>query len=115
MSAEFDPYRAWLGIPREEQPPNHYRLLGLAIGEDDLTVIENAVEQRVMFVRTFQSGKFSDQSQEVLNRLSAARVCLLDPAKKAAYDEELRANIPPLNDSRVSNEMLLAGIGGGAL
>jgi hypothetical protein len=31
----FDPYRKWLGIPPEEQPPNHYRLLGIALFEDD--------------------------------------------------------------------------------
>ena len=26
----MDPYHVWLGIPPEEQPPNHYRLLGIA-------------------------------------------------------------------------------------
>ena len=30
-SEEFDPYRKWLGIPPQEQPPNHYRLLGIAV------------------------------------------------------------------------------------
>ena len=29
MAANFDPYYKWLGIPPEEQPPNHYRLLGI--------------------------------------------------------------------------------------
>jgi hypothetical protein len=28
--AGFDPYHVWLGIPPHEQPPNHYRLLGIA-------------------------------------------------------------------------------------
>jgi hypothetical protein len=41
-------------------------------------------------VRTFQVGKYSALSQRLLNELSAARVCLLDPAKKAAYDDQLR-------------------------
>ena len=27
----FDPYRKWLGIPPQEQPPNHYRLLGIGL------------------------------------------------------------------------------------
>ena len=29
MAESFDPYESWLGIPPEDQPPNHYRLLGL--------------------------------------------------------------------------------------
>ena len=28
LQEKFDPYHIWLGIPPEEQPPNHYRLLG---------------------------------------------------------------------------------------
>ena len=30
----FDPYYRWLGIPPEEQPPDHYRLLGVKVFED---------------------------------------------------------------------------------
>jgi hypothetical protein len=29
MAGPFDPYHRWLGIPPQEQPPNHYRLLAL--------------------------------------------------------------------------------------
>ena len=25
----FDPYHIWLGIPPEDQPPSHYRLLAI--------------------------------------------------------------------------------------
>ena len=25
----FDPYHKWLGIPPKQQPPDHYRLLGV--------------------------------------------------------------------------------------
>ena len=35
MSETFDPYHAWLGIPPEQQPPNHYQLLGLQVFEPD--------------------------------------------------------------------------------
>ena len=27
MADDFNPYHVWLGIPPEEQPANHYRLL----------------------------------------------------------------------------------------
>ena len=39
MSDQFDPYHVWLGIPPEEQPPSHYRLLGLRPLEADGDVI----------------------------------------------------------------------------
>jgi hypothetical protein len=94
LTAEgFDPYRIWLGIPREEQPPNHYRLLGIGVFESDPDVIAHAADRQMAHVRTFQTGQYSALSQEILNRLAAVRVCLLDPDKKARYDAELRAQL----------------------
>ena len=29
MPEAFDPYYTWPGIPPKDQPPNHYRLLGV--------------------------------------------------------------------------------------
>jgi hypothetical protein len=40
-------------------------------------------------VRTFQAGPHGALSQKILNEIAAARVCLLNPEKKAAYDNEL--------------------------
>ena len=90
MSDEFDPYRKWLGIPPEDRPPNHYRLLGIAIFEDDQDVISNAADRQMSHVRTFQGGKNSQLSQKILNELSAAKVCLLNSATKQEYDDRLR-------------------------
>jgi hypothetical protein len=95
MSDPFDPYYVWLGIPPEEQPPNYYRLLGLRPFETNPDVISNAVDQRRTFLRTVQGGKRAAQSQKLLNEVSAAGVHLLDPAKKIAYDEELRRELAP--------------------
>lgn len=91
MSDEFDPYRKWLGIPTDEQPPNFYRLLGIAKFEDDPDVISNAADRQMSHVRTYQSSKHSDLSQQILNELSKAKVCLLSPDKREAYDAELKA------------------------
>lgn len=91
MSDEsFDPYRKWLGIRDAQNSLNHYRLLGLELFEDDPEVIENAADQRMSHVRTFQTGKHSALSQQILNELSAAKVCLLNQKRKAEYDRELR-------------------------
>ena len=91
MSDSFDPYRKWLGIPPSEQPPDHYRLLGIARFEDDPDTISNGADRQMAHVRTFQTGRHSVLSQKLLNEISAARICLLDAAKKAEYDRQLRA------------------------
>ena len=90
MTEPFDPYRKWLGIPAQDQPPHHYRLLGLELFEADADVISNAVDGRMTQIKTFQAGKYSAYSQKILNEIAAARVCLLNPAKKAEYDRQLR-------------------------
>lgn len=89
----FDPYRKWLGIPSWEQPPNHYRLLGINLFENDPDVIETAADRQMGHVRNYQAGKYSELSQRLLNELSAARLCLLAPDKKKAYDEKLRTEL----------------------
>jgi hypothetical protein len=91
--SDFDPYRKWLGIPPHEQPPNHYRLLGLSPFESDRDVIANAADRQMAHLRTFQSGKNSAISQTILNEVSAARICLLDPKKRAEYDAAFQAQL----------------------
>ena len=91
MPDAFDPYHKWLGIAPEEQPPSHYRLLGIRTFESDPDVIETASDQRMLLLRTFQAGQHAEQSQQLLNQISAAKVCLLDTKRKAAYDSELRS------------------------
>jgi len=86
---KFDPYYKWLAISPEDQPPDLYRLLAVQTFEDDPDVIEAAADQRMVHLRTFQSGKHSAESQKLLNEVAAAKVCLLNPDKKAAYDVQL--------------------------
>lgn len=93
MTDNFDAYHVWLGIPPEEQPPDHYRLLGLRSFEKDPDVISNAVDQRRAHLRSVQAGKRGVLSQKLLNEVSAAAVCLLDQDKKKQYDEQLRADL----------------------
>jgi len=90
MAQEFDAYHKWLGIPPEEQPPNHYRLLGLADFESDLDVIDAAANQRMSYVRECATGPYVDLSQSILNHISGARLELLQPEKKAKYDTGLK-------------------------
>ena len=89
----FDSYYTWLGIPPAEQPPNSYRLLGLQLFEANRQVIENAADRQMKHLRSFQIGARAADSQRLLNEVSAARIQLLDTARKAAYDEQLRQTL----------------------
>ncbi|HEX5442443.1 MAG TPA: hypothetical protein VFW87_01380 [Pirellulales bacterium] len=91
----FDPYRKWLGIPEDQRPPNHYQLLGIAPDEQDREVIEAAAVRQSAFVRNFQSGKYGTEATRLLTEIAAARLCLLDPGKRASYDAELKQRIGP--------------------
>jgi hypothetical protein len=93
MPEGFDPYHRWLGIQPEEQPANHYRLLGLVPFEEDPEVIRDAADQRMAHVRTYSLGPTAEMSQEILNELGAAKACLLSAEDKAEYDCRLRARI----------------------
>ncbi|HVX14492.1 MAG TPA: hypothetical protein VHC22_25115 [Pirellulales bacterium] len=99
MADTFDPYRKWLGISPKDQPPNHYRLLGIETFENDPDVIEGAADRQMSHLRTFQTGPHSAHSQRLLNECAAARVALLDPQKKAEYDrllrEQMEVSSPP--------------------
>jgi sulfatase modifying factor 1 len=95
MAADFDPYHKWLGIPEGSRPPTHYQLLAVQVGEKDVDVINAAVVQRSAYVRNFQTGKFADDATRLLNEIAAAKACLLDSAKRAVYDAELKKKEPP--------------------
>jgi hypothetical protein len=87
----FDPYRRWLGITPEEHPANHYRLLGLSLFEADAEVIEQAADRQISHVQQHKQGADAAEANAIINALVAARLCLLKPAAKAAYDNQLRA------------------------
>jgi hypothetical protein len=97
----FNPYLKWLAIPLNEQPPHHYRLLGISVFEDDAEVVEAAVEQRSGFLRKHQSGPHGAEAGKLLSEVATARLCLLNPAKKVAYDAQLQAESsePPVSSN----------------
>lgn len=90
MSHRFDAYHTWLGIPRNEQPPNYYRLLGIPLFESNPDVIQNARDQRIMLLNSFAAGPHAALSRRLLSEVARAGACLLKPTEKAAYDAGLR-------------------------
>ncbi len=93
MSSSFDPYHKWLGIPPKDQPPHHYRLLGIELFEPDVEVIESAANRLMAYLHDVATGDPTGLSQQLLNEIAAARICLVTPERKAAYDAQLRSAI----------------------
>jgi hypothetical protein len=99
----FDPYHKWLGIPKEQQPPTHYQLLGISPTEKDVEVIEEAVIRQTTHLRTYQSGPNAQECAKLLNEVAQARITLLDPAKRRQYDEQLAAKVGPKSPATPAN------------
>jgi len=93
MARKFDPYYKWLGIPPRDQPPNHYRLLGIELFESDRDVIDAAANRVMAYLKDLAAGDEAEYSQQLLNEVSRARISLLNKNKKEAYDKELRADL----------------------
>lgn len=89
-STGFDPYYRWLGIRDAGQPPNHYRLLGLNMFEDDPEVITGAAMRQIRHVRTYQLGEHGDLCHKILNELALAKSTLLNPQERLQYDRQIR-------------------------
>lgn len=85
----FDPYHKWLGIPKDQRPPTYYQLLGIAPGETDAEVIDEAAVRQTTHVRAYQIGQHAADCTRLLNEIAHAKLTLLNPAKRQAYDEQL--------------------------
>ena|GEM_PF-4113218 len=108
ISEPIDQYYEWLGIPPKDQPPNYYRLLGIDMFESSPKVIESAADRCMMILRTFQTGRYSEVSQKLLNEVDAARVCLLDPRKRMQYDQQLREELGFTTASNAAQQIVSA-------
>jgi WD40 repeat protein len=85
----FDPYHKWLGIPSEQRPPTLYQLLGIAPGERDGEVIEEAAIRQSAHVRIYQAGAHAEEARKLLGEIAQARATLVNPAKRQEYDARL--------------------------
>lgn len=89
MAEQFDPYYHWFGIRPNDQPPNHYRLLGIELFEDGLVVIDEAFHRRRSYLLDHVAGSHGSEARQILDQLLTARDCLSNPVSKLAYDADL--------------------------
>ena len=85
----MDVYKEWLGIPPGPRPPDHYELLRCVRFEDDAEKVRAHYRKLNGHVRKYATGQYSVQSQELLNELAKAMLCLTDPERKREYDEHM--------------------------
>ena len=76
------PITSGSGFPRINGHPAHYQLLGIAAGETDTEVIEEAAVRQTAHVRTYQIGPHAVECTRLLNEISHAKLTLLNPAKR---------------------------------
>lgn len=86
MSTDFDVYKDWLGIPEGPRPPDHYALLRVVQFEDETDRIRGNYKKLNAHVRKYATGQYSIRSQELLNELAKAMLCLTDLERKREYD-----------------------------
>lgn len=87
--AEIDVYKEWLGIPEGVRPPDYYTLLRVVQFEDDTEKIRGNYRKLNAHVRKYATGQYLLRSQELLNELAKAMLCLTDPDGKIEYDQRL--------------------------
>lgn len=89
MAKQLDVYKDWLGITDAKPPFDHYQLLRLKRFEDDPGNVRRNYRKMNAHVRKFASGDYAQQSQDLLNELAKAMLCLTDTRRKGEYDASL--------------------------
>ncbi|MCG8585193.1 MAG: hypothetical protein MI757_10815 [Pirellulales bacterium] len=105
---DVDIYRDWLGIKDPDRPLNNYQLLKLPRFEDDAAKIRERYRKLNSHVRKYSSGQYAKQSQQLLNELARAMLCLTDARRKSEYDASLGRTTSTESGSATLEEILLS-------
>lgn len=104
----IDVYRDWLGIEDTNRPLNYYQLLRLPLFHDDINAIREQYRKLNAYVRKFATGDYAFESQQLLNELAKAMLCLTDVQRKREYDAMLGRKDFGEGVRRTVEEVLLA-------
>lgn len=104
----FDPYRKWLGITPKDQPPNHYRLLGIDLFEADPEIIDMAGNRQTRYLQQYLEGKHTTIAKKLVSEVTAAKLCLLDANTKLAYDTSIKSRTQPKTETANSDDDIYA-------
>jgi DnaJ-class molecular chaperone len=87
-----DLYTQWLGVRAGPRPPEHYELLGLPRFCKDADRIERAAREALAKLDKYQlvpDRARQQMLQKMITEVAKARMCLVDPRRRAAYDKTL--------------------------
>lgn len=104
----IDVYRDWLGIEDTNRPLNYYQLLHLPLFHDDINAIREQYRKLNAYVRKYATGDYAFESQQLLNELAKAMLCLTDVQRKREYDAMLGRKDFGEGVRRTVEEILLA-------
>jgi hypothetical protein len=107
MTEQLDVYRDWLGIQETARPLNYYQLLRVKQFEDSAAKIREHYRKMNGHVRKYGTGDYAQQSQELLNELAKAMLCLTDTQRKREYDASLGRKVEAEGRRRTFEEILL--------
>lgn len=105
MSATLSPYRDWLGIETPTATPNYYELLGVPPLETDSAKIGAAFQRQTQRLTPHLSGSEADVAQRLMGELAEARMTLLTPTAKRAYDQALASRYQAAPNSSAAGEL----------
>ena len=91
-AASQDPYTAYLDLPAGQRPPNLYQLLELQLFCSLPERIEHAARKQFRRIKPFADhpDRASRETiQDIMTQIATARVVLIDPVQKEAYDQAL--------------------------
>src|SRR5215470_2265473 len=109
MPQTLDVYRDWLKIKETTRPLSHYQLLRLKQFEDNTAKVREHYRAMNSHVRKYATGEFAKQSQDLLNELARAMLCLTDATRKGEYDASLgRKSAEGGAKARTFEQILLA-------
>lgn len=95
MAEQFNPYAAWLGLPPNVTNPSHYQLLDLSPAESSSERISMAADRAIARVRSSRPGVAAEVWADLIDQLLEAKTTLLDPARRAQYDQQLASGTAP--------------------
>ncbi|MFN3149780.1 hypothetical protein [Bremerella sp.] len=90
MTQATNPYQMWLGLNVTGRP-DCYTLLGLPMYETDAGKIMVAAQNAMSRASIPMAPADEPLRQTLISEIQLAQNCLLDPAQKQAYDQQLQA------------------------
>lgn len=89
MAPSFDPYSEWLEVEDQRRPPTHYSILGVRSGESRAAVIEKHAQQQKLKLAPHLQGPDARLAKRLAFEIEAAKNCLIDAGRRAAYERLL--------------------------